>query len=138
MKRFPHRQEFSASRRRGTMTMELLITLPILFVLLLGIFEFSFLMYARSDVVQAARAGARLATLNGVEEDDVRSEVGRALAGKFQAAYQVRSTLGTYPGDEVIVTVRVPMTAAAPNLLWPLGYSIRGRDLIAETRMVKE
>jgi len=120
------------------MTMELVITLPILFVLLLGIFEFSFLMYARSDVIQAARAGARLATLNGVQEEDVTYEVGRALAGKFQSTYRVQSLLGTYPGDEVIVTVRVPMGSAAPNLLWPLGYNLRGRDLIAESRMVKE
>ncbi|WP_437224855.1 TadE family protein [Planctomicrobium sp. SH661] len=118
--------------------MELVFTLPILFVLLLGIFEFSFLMYARSDVVQASRAGARLAALNGVWPEDVQSEVGRALAGKYQSTYKVQSTLGKYPGDEVIVTVRVPMSAAAPNLLWPLGYNLVGRDLIAETRMLKE
>lgn len=124
--------------RRGTMAMELIFTLPILFVLLLGIFEFSFLMYARSDVVQASRAGARLAALNGVWPEDVQLEVGRALGGKFQSAYQVQSTLGKYSGDEVVVTVRVPMTAAAPNLLWPLGYNIHGQYLIAETRMLKE
>lgn len=138
MKRSSLRQTLPAGHRRGSMTMELLITLPILFVLLLGIFEFSFLMYARSDVVQAARAGARLGTLNGVEDEDVRIEVGRALAGKFQSVYQVQSSMGTQTGDDVIVTVRVPMSAAAPNLLWPLGYNIRGRDLIAESRMVKE
>ena len=128
----------AVSRRRGTMTMELILTLPILMVLLLGIFQFSFLMYARSDVVQAARAGARLATLNGIYPEDVEQEVGRSLAGKFRSSYRVQSTLGEYSGDEVVVTVRVPMTAAAPNLLWPLGYNIRGRDLVAETRMTKE
>jgi len=138
MKRHNPRRRSVQQLRRGMMTMELLLTLPILFVLLLGIFEFSFLMYARSDVVQASRAGARLASLNGVESEDIQYEVGRALAGKFRSTYQVQTTLGTYPGDEVIVTVRVPMTAAAPNLLWPLGYNIRGRDLMAETRMVKE
>jgi len=138
MKQHNPQQRSVQQCRRGTMTMELLLTLPILFVLLLGIFEFSFLMYARSDVVQASRAGARLASLNGVESEDIQYEVGRALAGKFRSTYRVQATLGTYPGDEVIVTVRVPMTAAAPNLLWPLGYNIRGRDLIAETRMVKE
>lgn len=126
------------SHRRGSMTMELVLTLPIFMILLMGIVEFSFLMYARSDVVQASRAGARLAALNGVWPEDVESEVARSLGGRFQSNFQVQSTLGKYTGDEVSVLVRVPMTAAAPNLLWPLGYNIQGRELIAETRMLKE
>jgi len=118
--------------------MELVFALPILLVLLLAIFEFSFLMYARSDVVQAARAGARLGALHGVWPEDVQAEVGRTLPPRFRSSYQVQSELGKYTGDEVVVTVRVPMGAAAPNLLWPLGYNLRGRDLIAQTRMRKE
>ncbi|WP_437186184.1 TadE/TadG family type IV pilus assembly protein [Planctomicrobium sp. SH668] len=127
-----------ASRRRGVMSMELVLTLPILFVMLMGIFEFSFLMYARSDVVQASRAGARFATLNGVYPEDVESEVGRVLGGKFQSDYSVETELGKFSGDEVVVTVRVPMTAASPNLLWPIGYNIQGRELVAQTRLLKE
>lgn len=119
-------------------SMELVLTLPILFILLMGIFQFSFLMYARSDVVQAARAGARLGTLNGVWPEDVEQEVGRSLGPRFQNAFRVESELPEYSGEEVVVTVRVPMTAVAPNLLWPLGYNIRGQELVASTRMVKE
>jgi Flp pilus assembly protein TadG len=103
------------SRRQGVISMELILTLPILLMLLLGIFEFSFLMSARGDVVQASRAGCRLATLNGVVPEDVENEVVRTLG-----------------------TVRVPMAAVAPNLLWPLGYNLQGRDLISQTRMLKE
>jgi len=119
-------------------SMELILTLPILLVLLLGIFEFSFLMSARSDVVRAARAGARLGTLNGVWSEEINQEVGRTLGPRFQNNYRVEAQLPEYSGEEVIVTVRVPMTAVAPNLLWPLGYNISGQDLIAQTRMVKE
>ncbi len=119
-------------------SMELVLTLPILFVLLLGIFEFSFLMSARSEVVQASRAGARLGTLNGVWPEDIELEVGRSLGGRFQNAFRVEAILPAHSGEEVIVTVRVPMTAVAPNLLWPLGYNIRGQDLVSQARMVKE
>ncbi len=124
--------------RRGMISMELVLTLPILMVLLLAIFQFSFLMYARSDVVQASRAGARLATLNGVWLDDIEQEVGRSLGPRFRNSYQVETQLGEHSGEEVVVTVKVPMTVVAPNLLWPLGYNIKGRDLVAQTRMVKE
>ncbi|SFJ16592.1 TadE/TadG family type IV pilus assembly protein [Planctomicrobium piriforme] len=133
--RSPHR---TSARRGGMLSMELVLTLPLLLILLLGIFEFSFLMYARGDVVQASRAGARLATLNGVWPEEVESEVARALGDRFKQAFKVETQMGEFSGDEVIVTVRVPMTAAAPNLLWPMGYNIVGRDLIASTRMVKE
>lgn len=124
--------------RRGILSMELVLTLPILMLLLLAIFEFSFLMSARSEVVEASRAGARLATLHGVWEEEIQQEVQRALGPKFGPAAIVESHLGTYSGEEVIVTVRVPMSAAAPNLLWPVGFNIQGQELVAQTRMVKE
>jgi hypothetical protein len=126
------------SRRQGVISMELILTLPILLMLLLGIFEFSFLMSARGDVVQASRAGCRLATLNGVVPEDVENEVVRTLGSPMQSACSVQSQLGVNSGDEVLVTVRVPMAAVAPNLLWPLGYNLQGRDLISQTRMLKE
>ena len=125
-------------RRRGMFSIELVMALPILLFMLLGLFEFSFLFYARGDVVEASRAGARLATLTGVYPEDVETEVRRSLKNRFGSQIQVDTELGEFPGDEVVVAVRVPMNAAAPDLLWPIGYSIRDRYLIAETRMLKE
>ncbi len=124
--------------RRGIISMELVLTLPLLMLLLLGMFEFSFLMAARGEVIQACRAGARMAVLNGVQGEDVETEVGNTLGGRFGSSYLVQSQLGEHSGDEVVVTLRVPMTAAAPNLLWPVGYNIRGRELVAQARMLKE
>ena len=120
------------------MTLELLLVLPILLVMLLGLFEFSFLFYARSEIVEASRAGARLATLHGVHSEEVEVEVRRSLGGKFGAQLEVLSALEARSGEEVSVAVRVPMTAAAPDLLWPIGYSIQDRHLMSETRMLKE
>lgn len=128
----------SQRRRRGVLSMELVLTLPILLVMLLGLLEFSFLLSARGEVVHACRAGARVAALHGVTPDDVQLEVERTIGGQFRSDCTVETLLGEYTGDPVVVTVRVPMTAAAPNLLWPLGYNIRGRDIVAQTRMLKE
>lgn len=128
----------SARKRRGSISMELVLTLPLLMTLLLGIFEFSLLLLARGDVVQASRAGARMATLNGVTENDVQAEVQRTLGTRFGSDIQVETQLAEKSGEEILVTVRVPMGAAAPNLLWPIGYNLQGRELLAETRMVKE
>ncbi len=41
--------------------------------------------------------------------------------------------------DNVVsVSVAVPMRSAAPDLLWPIGYSLQQRRLYAETKMIKE
>jgi len=125
-------------RRRGMITMELVMTLPILLLFLMGLFEFSFLFYARGDVVEASRAGARLATMTGVHEEDIQAEVRRSFGHKYGSQVQVETSLGKYSGDEISVVVRVPMKAASPDLLWPVGYSLADRHLVAETRMIKE
>lgn len=118
--------------------MELVLTLPILAVILGGIVEFSMLFYARSSVVQACRQGARTASLAGVQPEEVEWEVRNVLPPSLQEGAQVDVLGGEYSGDIVAVLVRVPMNAACPDLLWPIGYSLEGRSLISETRMIKE
>ncbi len=134
-----NRTASARSKRNGmVLSTELVITLPILMFMLMGLFEFSFLFFSRGDVVEASRAGARIATLSGVYPEDVEDEVKRSLGSRFGSQIQVETTLGEYSGDEVVVTVRVPMSAASPDLLWPIGYSIQNKQLVAETRMLKE
>jgi len=126
------------SRRKGFVSIEVILVLPMFMLLLLGLCEFSLLMSARGTVVDAARAGARYATLHGVNDDEVGEEVRRSLSGPLGKYARVDSRIGEYSGDEVLVRVRVPMSAAAPDLLWPIGYSIRNREIVAEARMLKE
>jgi Flp pilus assembly protein TadG len=118
--------------------MELVLVLPILMILLMGFFEFSLLFYARGDVVHASRVGARYATLSGVTEEDVANEVSSNLPPSLRRGLRVASQLGQHAGDEVTVTVAVPSTSAAPDLLWLIGYSIQNEPLVAQTRMRKE
>jgi Flp pilus assembly protein TadG len=118
--------------------MELVLTLPIVGVVLLALFEFTLLFYSRSLVVEASRAGARRATLPGVTAADVEDEVRRILAPPLQRGLSVETLLGQSSGDLVVVGVEVPMASAAPDLLWPIGFGLNGRNLYSETRMVKE
>jgi hypothetical protein len=46
--------------------------------------------------------------------------------------------MGEHTGDWVRVAVSVPMNEASPNMLWPVGFNLNGRNLYAETWMVKE
>ncbi len=125
-------------KRRGVLSMELVLTLPILLMLLLALFQFMMLFYSRSLMVEASRAGARKASLPGVTEDDVEGEIRRILAPRLQQGMQVTVDFGEWSGDVVSVSVAVPMSAASPDLLWPIGFGLEGRKLFSETRMVRE
>ncbi len=126
------------AKRRGVLSMELCITLPIFGILLLGLLEYSLLFASRGDVVEACRAGCRRATLTFATRDDVDLEVRRSLGGRLGPHAVIETELGEFTGDEVLVTVRVPMSAASPDLLWPIGFGLRDRELICQSRMVKE
>ena len=128
----------SRSNRRGILSAELLLTLPILTILLFGLLEFSLLFFARGDVVEASRAGARAARLYGATQESIEAEVRHSLGGRLAPRAQVLTELGSKTGDEVSVAVEVPMAAAAPDLLWLIGYSLKGKQLICETRMARE
>lgn len=124
--------------RRGILTIELILTLPILIMLLLAMLEFTLLFLARGEVAEASRLGARRAMLANVSEEDVQHEVERVLPARLRQGAQVRIELGDRSGDVVAVGVSVPMHAASPDLMWPIGFSVKNRDMYCETRMVKE
>jgi hypothetical protein len=130
MKKHQHRQ--------GWLSMELAFTLPILMILLLGVFEFCLLFFARGEIVEASRIGARKATYAGVSQDDVREEILRVLNPRYHEYTTVETELGNHPGEVVSVIVKVPMQLAAPDLLWAVGFSLKGQSLICETRMIRE
>ena len=127
-----------AKKRRGLLSMELAITLPIFGLLLMGLFEYSLLFASRGDVVEACRAGCRRGTLAYATAEDVEEAVRWSLGSKLGPSAIIDSELGEYTGDEVVVTVRVPMSAASPDLLWPVGFGLRDRELSCQSRMVKE
>ena len=120
------------------LSMELVLTLPILFMLLLALLQFMMLFYSRSLMVEASRAGARKATMPGTTELDVETEIRRVLVPRLQQGMQVYVDFGQFSGDVVMVSVAVPMSAASPDMLWPIGFGLNGQNLFSETRMVRE
>jgi len=114
------------------------MTLPILGIVLLGLLEFSLLFFSRGVVVHASRIGARAASFSGADESGVKSQVRKVLSPRLRRWAQINVQLGDRTGDLVAVAVKVPMTASSPNLLWPIGYDLKSKNLYSETRMVKE
>lgn len=118
--------------------MELVLTLPILMLMLLAVFEFSLLFYARGKVVEASRAAARMATHPGTQFEYVEESALLTLGPALARNARVEAVQGDYPGDPVVAVVRVPMRDAAPDLLWPIGFGLRNRFLVSETVMQRE
>lgn len=131
-------EKANRKRNRGFLTMELVFVLPILMLILFALFEFSMLFYARGYVTEASRAGARTASLQGVDQEEIERDVLRILKPGMRSQASIEVEKGEYSGDTVSVIVKVPMNVASPDLLWPIGYSLRNRYFLAETRMLKE
>jgi hypothetical protein len=118
--------------------MELVMTLPVLGILLLGILEFTLLFFARGTVVEASRLGARRATLPGVTTEEIYHDVQLALGPRMAPVAEIDVQDAARSGEPVAVAVRVPMAAASPDLLWPVGFGLEGKHLLCTTHMVKE
>jgi Flp pilus assembly protein TadG len=134
----PSRTIVRPTSRSAFLSMELALTLPILGLLLLAILQFSLLFYARGNVVEASRAGARLASTPGSTPTDIEAEVRRVLDPRLHQGLAVQSELGSQTGDLVAVAVQVPFSSATPSLLWVIGITLDGQNLYAETRMARE
>lgn len=95
-----------SSAVRAAAVVEMAIVSPLLFALLFGIIEFGWLFTVRHTMVNAAREGARLGVLQGVESSDVISRVNdylepMGLDGKATVTYTDATD------DDPTVTVRV-------------------------------
>jgi Flp pilus assembly protein TadG len=132
----------SARRRRGSLTVELLLVLPILMTVMLAAFEFSMLAQVRQQLLLASREGARVAALGGTPAD-VQLATQRALGGTLKNA-TIQATLTDAAGNPVAsgqpvsVLVSVPGGQAVPDLLAFIGFSVRNETLAAQTVMRKE
>ena len=114
------------------------MTLPILAIILFGLFEFSLLFTARGELSEATRVAARKATLPGVTPESIEDEVRRVLSPRLQRTMELSIDQGGRSGDVVTVAIACDMNSASPDLLWPIGYSLKNRKLYEVTRMIRE
>ena len=118
------RSRLKKSTRRygssGQALAEVAIALPILLLMLVGIFEFARAYQIQQVVVNAAREGARQGVLQTVDVDSVTNVVNRYLAGgSISGATIVLTGVGAAAaaGDVTTVQVSVPYTF---SLIGPL------------------
>ena len=123
--------------RRGALSLELVLILPLVATVLFSVCEFSLLFNARQTLVTASRAGARVASLSGATPADVERAVCEQL-GDLHEHVVIEADLGHCSGDPSVVVLRMPMHCAAPDLLACFGFCLDDRELVAETVMCKE
>lgn len=133
--------------RRGILTFELLLILPILLIVLLAAVQFSLTLHARQQLVAASREGCRVAALGG-SLDEVERTVRRTLGTGRLADAEIDLTdesgktlhPGTpvFSGEPVAVWLKLPTVHVVPDLLRFMGYSIKNDELVARTVMRRE
>ena len=125
-------------RRKGFLSAEIVMMFPIFLLVLSGLFEFSLLFFARGELAEATRVGARKASLPGVSVEEVEEEVRRVLSPRLQRDMELVIDPGIRSGDVVTVAIAVSMDSASPDLLWPIGYSLKNQQLYESSRMIRE
>jgi Flp pilus assembly protein TadG len=104
-------------RERGAAMIEMAITMPLLLLLSIGVFEFGRAFQYWQVLTNATREGARVATLPGTSDDAVTSRVQNYLdAGQLQFAYSAdvvvdrdgEISIGTDTASASTVTVSYP------------------------------
>jgi hypothetical protein len=130
-------------RRGAILSYELILVLPIAVALVLSLIEFGLLWSAAHKVQlatqNACRAGTRpSATLHELDRE-VRLAANTALIDKrLIESHRLTFYPGSHTGDHVVVELQVPMSAASPDMLSIIGYSLRGRWLTSRVVMSKE
>ena len=103
---------------KGQTLVEFAIVLPILLLLVMGIIQFGIIFSAQIALTNAAREGARAASV-GKSELDVKNRVIEAIEGHSTLDLVEGNITVNYP-DKVGDEVKVIITDAAINLIVPV------------------
>jgi hypothetical protein len=105
--------------------------------------EFSLLWSANAQVAAASQVACRVGTLPTSDPVARERAVREAALGALQTRNLAQASHlvfdpGVHTGDPVLVEIRVPMQAAAPDLLAIFGFELQGRQLVGRTVMRHE
>ena len=133
------------NRQNGASVVEFAVILPILFLLIFGIVEFSVALYDKAMITNASREGARAGItfrVPPVTDEEITNIVNTYLGSQlitFGGPTQATTTVtrnGANPGDELRVTVAYKYTfLLVPNFITSLSEGI---TMVAETIMRME
>ena len=143
--RLPRRSHKRGRARRAgaVFSLELLLVLPILMIVVFGLVELSLLLMGMQRVQSASSVACQIGTLPATDvaaQEQAMEAAAENVLGTADmiAGYSMQRELGLYTGDPVVVQITVPMTAAAPDLLKIIGFSLEGRELTAHMQMCKQ
>ena len=132
-------RRFARGQRRGVALVEFAVVASVLFLLVVGMFEFGRMVMVQQFLTNASRAGARRGILEHTTESDVQTIVTDYLSSSAISGATVTvspdqlSTVGF--GDPVSVTVSVPFD----HVSWlPASRFLGGKNLSAQSVMIAE
>ena len=138
-RRLRRTRRFARGQRRGVALVEFAVVASLLFLLILGMFEFGRMVMVQQFLTNASRAGARRGILEHTTESDVQTIVTDYLSSSAIPGATVTvspdqlSTVGF--GDPVSVTVSVPFD----HVSWlPASRFLGGKNLSAQSVMIAE
>jgi hypothetical protein len=119
--------------RRGSVSLETLILIPLGMALLLGVIEFGMLL-ANKTLVESATAQAGRVAAQGGSEQEIRAALKRVLGPqrfKLADVYMTSTPDGTplRTGDPVEVRVEILARDVVPNLLTFVGFGLGDHKL---------
>ena len=103
---------------KGAALLEAAITVPIILLISVGIFEFGRAYQTQQVLVNAAREGARIAVIEGTTDADIRARVN---------AYVTGGGLKTMSDDNILVSRAVAMTgttASSVEVRYPFEFMV--------------
>jgi Flp pilus assembly protein TadG len=126
------------SPRRGAAAVEFAFVAPIFFLLILAIIEFGRMM-VQEILVNAARAGARNATIPGETDAQVTTVVSNYLAASTISGYTetLSPTLASFPVSGTALTVTVSVPCQTVSLLGGSTW-FNGMTLSSSVTMIKQ
>jgi Flp pilus assembly protein TadG len=126
-------------RRAGAiLSMELVLVLPLFLILIFAIVEFTMLMSARTRIGDVARHASRCMSISGCTITETEQLVHDMLGPVLARECVVQVEHGGYDGSGGNVRIDIPMSNAAPDLLWVTGFGLKGRLLSADAPMLME
>jgi Flp pilus assembly protein TadG len=110
------------SDERGAVLVEFALSLPLLVLLIVGIFDFGFLFQEYQVVTNAAREGARMAVLTGYSDTDVQNRV----AAYLDAGGVTGSPTTTVADDVITPPSGTPFTTKVVTVTLPHTFTYLG------------
>jgi Flp pilus assembly protein TadG len=111
--RVKHQTPCLPVRRRGALTVEFALTVPILFLVFFGLVEFCRFNMVRHGVDSAVYEGARRGIVPGAQASDVRTATQRILdsVSVVGATIDVQPTVINADTETVTVSITVPFNS---------------------------